>query len=231
MLAAPAVWGAPGTTFTTSAAEIDTINTTNVTQRVDTFSVELKARMQSGAFLYDQTSHVPFSDPSVQTAITQAQGVLTGVGAHSFTGPTQLSSVQSSVSSVTNVVQTGTQTTQTIVGYKVFVGPLTITVGNLGVCQSYALDVNNYATLTGCPGGTTLPIAAGGVDVDTTTLSLVTISQTATTTNAFLTTQVYELDGFPQSTPPVTPAPPSLLLLFTALAGAVFYLSRRRPRS
>jgi hypothetical protein len=151
-------------TFTTSAAEVDTVNTLTVTQRVDTYSVEVKARLQGGAFLFDQTYHVAFSDPSVQAGITQAQGVLTGAGAKSFLGPTQLSSLQSLVSSATNTVQTGTHTTQTIVASKVFIGPLTITIGSLGICQNYTLDANNYPTVTGCSGGQPFVVAAGGVD-------------------------------------------------------------------
>jgi hypothetical protein len=72
LIAAPAGWGATcgsTTCLTTSTAEIDTINTTNVTQRVDTYSVELKARLQNGAFLFDQTYNVAFTDPLVLAGI------------------------------------------------------------------------------------------------------------------------------------------------------------------
>jgi hypothetical protein len=169
----------------------------------------LRARIGNGSFLYDQTFNVPFSDPQVQAAITQAHNVLAGAGAVSFTGPAQISSNTSQVSSTTNTVQTGSST-QFFVSTTLFIGPQTIPTGNLGICQSYVLNGANRPTLTGCvPGGTPFNIVAGGQDFDTLTFSLVTISKTATTTNTFLTTAVYELDGFAQgSPPPATPVPP-----------------------
>ena len=230
LLFAPlAAWGQGNSiTTTTSTAELDTINTTNVTQRVDTFSTELRARIGNGPFLYDQTFNVAFSDPQVQAAINTARNVLTGAGAVSFTGPTQISSNTSQVNSSTSTVTTGTQTTQQTVTTTMFVGPQTIHTGNLGVCQSQT--GNSVATLTGCvPGGTPFVIAPGGIDFDTLTFSLVTINKTATTTNTFLTTTVYELDGFPQGgQPSAVPVPPSLLLALTGLAGAGLYRVRRK---
>jgi hypothetical protein len=231
LLPVPAVWGQTSTPTSVSAAEVDTINTTNVTQRVDTFSTELRARIGNGSFLYDQTFNVAFSDPTVQNAINAARNVLTGAGAVTITGPTQISSNTSQVSSNTNRVQTNKQTTGTVVGTRGFVGPQTIFTGNLGVCQSYTLEpVTNYPDLTGCSlPGTQVVIPSGGIDIDTRIVTLVTISQTATTTNTFLTTAVYELDGFlPGTQPPATPVPPSLVLVLTGLAGAGLYEVRRR---
>jgi hypothetical protein len=227
-----AAWGQGlnGVTASTSIAEVDTIMTTPVTQRVDTYSTELRARIGNGSFLYDQTFNVPFSDPQVQAAITQAHSVLAGAGAVSFTGPTQISSNTSQVSSTTNTVTTGTSP-QVFISTTQYVGPQTIPTANLGICQSYVLNgANIRPTLTGCvPGGTPFIIAPGGVDYDTLTFSLVTISKTATTTNTFLTTAVYELDGFAQgSPPPATPVPPSLVLVLTGLAGAGLYRVRRK---
>jgi hypothetical protein len=227
------------TTTSVSSAEVDTINTTNVTQRVDTFSTELRARVGNGSFLYDQTFNVAFSDPTVQNAINAARNVLTAAGAVTITGPTQISSNTSQVNSQTNTVQTNKQTTGTIVITGDFVGPTTVTTGNLGVCQSYTpsqagagsgLVTAGYPLLNGCSlPGTPLVVVPGGIDFDTRTVTLVTISQTATTTNTFLTTAVYELDGFlPGTQPPATPVPPSLVLVLTGLAGAGLYEVRRR---
>ncbi len=75
------------TNWTVSTAEIDAYNTTNVTQQANTYKVELKARMLGRAYLYDQTFNVPYTDPSIQTAITQAKSVLTQAGALSSRVP------------------------------------------------------------------------------------------------------------------------------------------------
>jgi hypothetical protein len=71
---------------------------------------------------------------------------------------------------------------------------------------------------------------AGQQDIDTLTVSPYTITQTATTTNTTLTSQVYELDGVPAASPPPTPVPPSLWLAITgclAMFGYVFWFRRR----
>jgi hypothetical protein len=240
LLVPPAVFGCtPGVgplnmtiVSSSSCAEVDTISTTPVTQRVDTYSTELRARIGNGAFLYDQTFAFAFSATQVQNAIATAHGVLAGAGAVNFSGPTQLSNSQSLVSRNTNIVTTGTQVTSTIVTSMSYVGPQTVNVGNLGICQSYVWsgNVNIAPTLTGCvPGGTAVALFGGQILFDTQQLALVNVSQTATTTNTFLTTAVYELDGFlPGTQPPATPVPPSLVLVLTGLSGAGLYEVRRR---
>jgi hypothetical protein len=226
----PTIGPSGSITVSGSCAEVDTIVTTPVTQRVDTYSTELRARIGNGAFLYDQTFNAAFSDPQVQAAINTAHSVLVGAGAVNFNGPSQLSNNQSLVGSVTNTVSTGSQITQTIVTSMAYVGPQAVPIGNLGVCQSYVWsgNINIAPTLTGCvPGGTPFSILGGAILIDTLQLSLVNVSRTATTTNTFLTTQVYELDGFAQGVP-ATPAPPSLLLALMGLMGAALYMGRRR---
>ncbi len=226
-------WAQTGTTFTSSLAEVDTYNTTNVTQQVNTFSTELKARMAGGSYLFDQTYNVAFTDPSITAAIASAKSVLTGAGAVSFTGPTQLSSNQSLVSNAVNTVQTGSQSTPSVVT-TAYIGPQTIFTGNHGICPSLAV-AQAASTGNGCSlPGTSFPIAAGGIDYDTLEVNQVTISQTATTTNTYLTTQVYEIDGFAAGVTPTpigpsaTPIPSSLLLTLMGLAGCGFYFGYQR---
>ena len=250
LLLTPAAWAqrpatsvSAGTTETTSSATVNTYNTTNVTQQVSTFQTELKARMQGGAYLFDQTYNVAFTDPSITAAITQAKSVLTSAGAVSFTGPTQLSSNQSTTSA-TNTAQTGTQS-QVLLGSADWIGPVTISIGQRGACASYTLapvstsnasgligSNGSYALLSGCSGGQSYALASGSQDIDTLVTSLVTISQTVTTTNTTLTSQVYELDGLAAGatpTPPsATPAPPSLILCLIGLALAGLYAARRK---
>ena len=233
----------PGTiTATVSKAEIDTITTTTTAPvRVDTYSTELRARIGTGSFLYDQTFKVAFSDPQVQAAITQARNALTGAGGVNLTGPTQISTTTAQSSTQTNTVTTGTQT-QTLLNTGNFVGPFTFNTGNLGVCQSYTLSQasttgsglqsSGYPLLAGCSlPGTPFTIVGGGIDFDTQTLSLVTISQTATATNTFLTTAIYEINGSGTPTPPATPLPPSLFLAMTGVATLGFSEWRRRRRA
>ena len=222
-------------TTTTSLAEIDTYHTTHVTREVNTFQVELKARMTGGAFLYDQTFNAPLTDSSVQAAIAAARSLLTNAGAVSFTGPTQLSSAPST-SSATETVEDG-RTPRIYVGTTTFIGPLTISTGDRGICLTgdvppASASTPFYPTVTGCTlPGTPNVLYTGGVNWDTLVSSFVTINQTATTTNTTLTKQVWELDGVPVGNPPAaTPAPPSLILAFTGMAASGLYAFRRRLR-
>jgi hypothetical protein len=128
--------GPPTSTTSTSAATIQTFDTTSVTNQVNTYHVELKARMQGGAYLFDQTYSAALSSPTVQAAITQAKNLLTGQGAVSFSGPTLLSSSQST-NTTTNTVQNGMTDGTPIITTKTFIGPITITIGNFGTCTGY----------------------------------------------------------------------------------------------
>jgi hypothetical protein len=146
--------------------------------------------------LYDQTFAVAFADPIFQSAIGAAEMVLTGAGAVAILGPTLLSSANTT-SSTTNTVQTGSMVTGTSVNVTTYIGPLTINVGDFGVCQSYPPP-------TGCTGGTDTPLAIppGGSVTDTFVLSLVDIFKTTTTTNTDLLTQDYNLIGVPAAAVP-----------------------------
>ena len=208
-LAIPSITTTANTSFTTSTAEVDTIIDTPVTKQVNTHSTELTAQMQGGPVLYDQTFPVPFADPIFQSAIGTVESVLTGAGAVSFLGPTLLNSTNTS-SSTTNTVQTGLMVTGTSVTTTVYIGPVTINIGDLGVCQS-------YPPLTGCTGGTPFALSAGQTDYDTLTVTLVDIFTTTTTTNTDLLTQVYDLVGVPVAAP--VPEPPAWTLLGAGLLG------------
>ena len=221
------------TNWTVSTAEIDAYNTTNVTQQANTYKVELKARMLGGAYLYDQTFNVPYTDPSIQTAITQAKSVLTQAGALYFAGPTQLSSTQST-SAATNTVQTG-QATQAYVGVLERVGPQVVAIGSLGICQTASVppastSTSFYPVLTGCTGGEQVSLPPGVIDFHALTSSFVTIAQTVTTTNTTLTSQVYELDGSPTPISVPTLSQWALFLLAGLLAVAGAFLLRRGIR-
>jgi hypothetical protein len=187
--------GTNTTTYTTSTKTVTDTSYSAVTQQVNTFSVELIASMQGGQALYDQTFNVAFSDAAVQAAILTAQGVLTTNGAASFLGPTFLSGSTSLLSSVS---QTGAPVTTGIdisAATSTYIGPQTIWVGD-NQSQSFA-------------------IVPGGIDYDTLVTSLIHQTITTTTTDTYLTSDVYQLVGVPAPVP--VPAP--ILLLGSGLLG------------
>ncbi|HEV2691761.1 MAG TPA: choice-of-anchor tandem repeat GloVer-containing protein, partial [Verrucomicrobiae bacterium] len=162
------------TLFTTSTRTFTANLTATVKQQATNFSTELIAVMPGTGVVYDQTFAVPFTDPSVQTAVTVAAGDLTTAGATSYIGPGQKSLTktfqnQSSVLS-TNPVATNIVTTVTQ-----YVGPKTI---NVGAEQSQ-----------------TLVLASGQTDVDTLVAAYFTNLVTTTVTSNFLTTTVYAMTG------------------------------------
>ncbi len=120
---------------TTSTTCSEQVQTTNLTQRVDQFSTELRARLQGGPLLLDPTFVAPFSDPVVQSALVSAQQLLTAEGAKGFVGPALLNK---------NALLTGTKTVAVVIHtapsqdfVRVFssLGPATTRIGVIGQCQ------------------------------------------------------------------------------------------------
>jgi hypothetical protein len=232
--------------FTTAAAELDTINTTTVNQSVNQFSTELIAQMAGGPVLFDQTFNVAYSDPTVQAAVAQAAGVLTGAGATSITGPTETSYSQSLVNS-SSVTVTNSTTDNIIAQVTTWVGPSTVLVGNnFGVVQGYTLlpvstgpglieayppvvvqgtdpisPPGNNAIIPTGGNPQTFTLLAGQTDINTLEFSFVDIDQTTTNTDTYLTTTVYDMVGSVVS----VPEPSSLVL---GLGGIAFALYRWR---
>jgi len=178
-----------------------TLATTTVNQQVNQFSTELIAQMAGGPVLFDQTFNAAYSEPTVQAAVTQAAGVLTGAGATSYTGPTETSYSQTLVNSSSATVQTIVSVTSSVLA-TTYIGPITIMVGD-NQSESFTL----------------LP---GQEDVDTLTTFNVGIDQTVTNTDTYLTTTVYDMVG---SVVPV-PEPSSAWVL--GLGGIALGLYRWR---
>jgi uncharacterized membrane protein len=164
--------GPPTTQYTTSTRTIETSLTAAVNLQATNYTTELIAVMAGGKVLLDQTFSAPFSDLSVQAAVAQAAGDLTGAGATSYTGPTETSASQSfeGNSSITVTNPIGTNVSFATAEY---IGPQTIMVGPNQSVRFY--------------------VPLGGVDVDTLVTAVLTNLVTTTNTSTYLDSAVYTM--------------------------------------
>jgi hypothetical protein len=163
---------------------------TPVTQRTDAYATTIEAVLNGGSTVYDQTFSAPFSDPSVQAAILQADGILGGDGA-TYGSPFQ---------TVNTTVPAGSQVTYQVTGQSP-TGAFEIgTITTFGP-TSIAVGDNQSDLFT---------ILAGQEDININTENFYATDRNAITTNAFLTSQTYEIDGT-TSTSPAAPEPATWL--------------------
>jgi len=189
--------GTDTSTSTSSTLNIYDNSYLTVSQQVNTYSTEIIGLMQGGSTLYDQTFNAAFTDAQIQAYIATVSGYLTGSGASSILGPTLLSDSISLVSSLASIgapVITGSDSTGATTTY---IGPQTIMIGN-----------NQSTPFT---------IVPGGVDIDTLYTSIIYQTITTTTTDKYLTSDVYELIGVPATTS--VPEPSTILLVGFGLMG------------
>lgn len=192
-----AIGGTNTTTYTTSTKNIFDTSYATDNQQIDTFSTELIGRIQGSSTLFDKTFNVAYTDPSVQAAIVAAEGVLTGAGASSFLGPNLLTSDTSLASSIVSVGSPVGTSTDVSYSTSLYIGPQTIWVSDN---QSQQFD-----------------IPAGSQDYDTLVTSIIYQTITTTTTDTYLTRDVYELDGVTTTVPTQIPEPATMSLLAVGL--------------
>jgi len=180
---------------------------TPVSLRVDQYSTTLSAILNGTATVFQQTYAVAFSDPTVQTAVTSADAILTADHA-TFGAPVQtststaLQSSQVSWTLTSDTTSTGTVTTTSTVTF----GPAGITVGE-----------NQTEVLL---------VLAGQEDININTNTQYYAARNDVTTSTYLTTSAYTISGTASVSPTPAPASWMLLLIGLGVVGLLAWLRR-----
>ncbi len=182
--------GGSGTTFTSSVSTTKVYHSTWVTQRADVARTRITATGPSGAEVYDQTFDLPFSDSTVQAAVTAARQAIVAAaapGQPTIAGPTLQSHTvfladRQSVTQETGRSPASNTTVNSIVGPAV-------------ICAGIAGKAGQPVPPSCDPLATPLWITAGGMDIDTNTVSQVDVTQTITVTDTYRTAEEYLLSS------------------------------------
>jgi hypothetical protein len=220
-----------GTTVTTiSYTNSPTFVNTPVSQSVNQYQTTLTALLNGGTTVFQQTFAAPFSDSSVQNAILQADGLLTLDGA-TFGSPLLIFNSTTLQSSLLSYVPTSpTFDTPTLLGCGGIIVYTTGTEICSGVTVTYTalpvVDTFGPATIMIGPDNSDQFVVLGGqLDINVTENFTYVVHQNAVTTNTFLTTQSYDINGTTSASP--VPEPGTWGLTGCALAFLAF---RRRRR-
>ena len=214
LLAFSSAWAAVGgggnttTTTTTSTTSGTTFTDQFQTERVDTFLTRITARINGGVTVYDQSFNVAFGQPAVTAAIAAAQAALNAAVEPDPTivGPTLISSTELLIDTDTDLVSQLLNHIETSVTTTTTFGPATILVGE---DQSVPFIVD-----------------AGTLNINTNTHTQSFFDRLFLTTDTYLTSQTYELVGYPQQVAAV-PEPGTLGLIGLGLAGMALWRRRR----
>ena len=175
---APNPGGQPVVTNSTTSTYVDV--DTPVSQRVDDYSTTITAILNGGPTVFDQTFALPFSDPTVQAAVLDADAILAADKA-TFGSPSLVSSSTTLQSSNTVDLSGGPDTADgntTVTTTDTF-GPNTVMVGD-----------NQSEEFI---------ILAGQLDINVNTNVEYAVPVNVVTTDTYLTTQSYNINGVTSS--------------------------------
>lgn len=208
-----------GFAVTNSYLNDPTFVNTSVTQNVDDYQTTISAVLNGTTTVYQQTFDLPFDAVSVQNAITIANAMLASDGA-AFGAPQQTSNSSTLQSSVLSYVPTSpTLDIPTLVGCVFYPASYGGTVSCDGVPVAWTLSpvdtIGPLAIMIGANNTDEFTVLAGQTDVNLTYNYSYTVNQNAITTNTYLITQSYVIDGTNSAS---TPEPGTLGLIGCGLA-------------
>ncbi len=168
---------------------------------------------------------LPFGDAAIVAAILSAQSVLSSNGAVSFLGPTPTTSGVALQSSNTTSSQIDTLA-RTYVTTLLTAGSALLQVGDIGTCTGFVETSGTTGNPLGCAPATFETRVLDGRPFPTSTFNLRLFHTernfdvatheafrrdiTSTTTNSYITTEVYEIQGLLATT--AVPEPGTLVL-------------------
>jgi len=183
---------------TASYTEETTDDDTPSTVTQNDYQITLEGILNGSKTVFDQTFAVPFSDPSVQSAVTQADADLMSAGATLLDMPTLTVNTTALTDSKLVYTQTGSSSSSSTTDATIF-GPATLYNVNSGpVTSSLALYFDPVFT-----------VIAGQEDENINTDTQLTIDRNAVTTDTDLTSQTYIIDGTSSAVGQTVPLPPA----------------------
>ncbi len=214
-----------------------TANVPPAIQIVNQYQTTLEAVLDGGAVAFQQTFNAPFSDPSVQNAILQADSLLAS-GGDSFGAPALTSTtLQSSVSSFSPTLD------PSAIRACYLAGPLTpfptlaggtfncmgVTVTFIGYDSSFGLATTStfgpVTIMTGAQDSDEFDVLPGQLDINSNLYY--TYTTNPVTTNTYLTSQSYEINGTAAATVSAVPKPATFFLTSLALGLIVLMIAAK----
>jgi hypothetical protein len=208
---------------------------TDLSQTDHTYSTTLDALL-NGHSVFDMTFALPYSDPTVQAAVTQADALLAAYGA-SPSIPGLTSTLLTSLGSQTETVQTGESNDGTgeLLGSGLEQGVLSTTTtfgpATIGPNPSGPFPGVYVGNIGDGNPNSVLYIPAGQTDVNIDDTLTTTIDQTVITTNTDLLTQTYDIVGTPHAAPAVPEASDLALLALGLLPLGLIVHAKRRQKT
>jgi hypothetical protein len=186
-IARPRSASAGGNYYTTDYFGVTTYHDTDLTKDLTNYSVTINAFINGTQSVYSETFADPYSDAVVQAGVAAAMVDLSKASATNITGPTLESNSTTLKSSTTKTVVTGTQK---VVNPNLGDSPVTIHAGPT-TAHLFTGDGDSHTTIV----GHSFLLLAGKQDIDVMAPIETVVDRTITTTDTFVTDQVYNLFG------------------------------------